>query len=129
MTRHATFLEAKEKFKKQTKKVQIQRGGQLKAFYILTEGLKFWKRLNLKLREWTCDHNAHVTGHVYGEPCWECAAVLYTALNAGLHWQCYIRHCVLAGSALYHQALKSTPGWVFDVEICLKWRPQWELIV
>lgn len=105
-----------------------------------------WHRLNLQLKEWTCDHNTHITGHVYGGPvvricrytvhCFKCWACLpgRAAGFRGLHWQSYIRHreevsfCVLAGSALYHQALKSTLGWVFDMEICLKWRLQWELI-
>lgn len=94
---------------------------------------------------WICswrngrDHNAHITGHVYGGPvvricrytvhCFKCWACLpgRAAGFRGLRWQSYIRHreevsfCVLAGSALYHQAQKSTLGWVFDVEICLKW--------
>lgn len=156
MTRHTTFW----RWKRNTRNSENQKSpacipgygeeDSWKHFRCSLKGWKLcwaeWNHLNLQLKEWTRDHNAHITGHVYGGPvvricrftvhCFKCWACLpgRAAGFRGLHWQSYIRHteevsfCVLAGSALYHQALKSTLGWVFDVEICLKWRPQWELI-
>lgn len=69
------------------------------------------------------------------------AAILYNALNAGhvclvvlLDLEAFTDSAISGTGRktpflLDHQALKSTLGWGFDVEICLKWRPLYELIV